>query len=338
MDNLKRIAKESGFKIRDAEPAILKNGLLAQRFKLEVGNKLMPFVAVEVDEIQICDSKIVRYIKEYAEFESIILVSNFLSHEVVSDLKEKRIGFIDRFNNVYIPIEFVSFGGEKKISRSTSELNEFLIGYLFFKKNGFLQLTQEEIGNKIKKSATTVNFLLKKMEQEEEILKFGTNKYAIKNIRKFFDDWRFLLKKFQSKNFKSRYSHPENESNYSLMNYHMFHPELIKDVAFGGPLTDTLRNGYLRNAQSFNLYCTEQSFGTVIEQFHLKPDPNGNIFIYESPIPLNDKDGFVHEAMLCAELLNDDDSRVREAGEERFGKLLSKLNTEDYERYYEKNL
>ena len=338
MDTVKRISKETGLKIREAEQTVLKNGLIANRFKLEVGNKLIPYIAIEVDDFQILDEKILAYIKEYAEFENIVIVSNFLSQDLTLELKEKKIGYMDRFNNIYLPVTLMSFSSEKKILRSTSDLNEFLLGYLFFKNNGFLQLTQEDIGSKIKKSATTVNFLLRKMEQEEKIIKFGSNKYAIKNVRSFFDDWRFLLKKFHNKNLKGRYFHPGKESSKSLVDYHSFRPDFVKEVSFGGAVIDEMKDGYIRNARSLNIYCPADSFSNVVEQLRLRPDPKGEISIYESPISLADKDGFVHDSLLCAELLNDDNPRIREAGEERLAKLLNKLNSEDYEKYYEKNL
>lgn len=335
MDNVKRIEKETGLKIRDAEATVLKNGLQANRFKLEVGNKLLSYVAIEADESQILDEKILGFIQEYAEFENVLLISNYMSADLIDVLQKKKIGYLDRFNNLYLPFEFIVSGSEKKVQRSTSELNEFLVGYLFFQHNGFLQMTQDEIGKKINKSATTVNFLLKKMEQEEDVIKFGLNGYAIKNPRSFFDRWRHLLRKFQSKNLKGQYSGAEPTKR--LIDTYLFRPDSLKEVSFGGPLVDELRDGYIVNANTVNVYTPVEYFSKVIEQLNLKPDSKGEIVIYESPMSLMDKDGFVHESLLCAELLNENHPRIREAGEERLEKFLKKLNGENYERYYEKN-
>ncbi len=333
MEFAKEIQKRTGLKVRDIEATVLRGGFYATRFKLEVGNNLLSFTAIEINDLQASDERVLRFIKEYSEFEHVVVVLNYISTIMIAEFQKNRIGYLDKFNNLYIPLDLVVTNLEKKVQRSTSELNEFLIGYLFFQHNGFVRMTQEDIGKWINKSASTVNFLLKKMEQEEEIVKFGLNGYALKNTRLFFDKWRHLLKKFQNKNLRGQYSSLDVTEkiiqNYSSME------KKWKDICFGGPAIDVLKNGYLRNVQSLNIYVSEEYFSEVIERLHLKPDTKGEITIYQSSVGLcENRNGFVHDSLLCAELLNDKNPRIREAGEERVERFLEKLSRENYERYY----
>src|SRR5690606_15085063 len=138
---------------------------------VKLGNMKLAVMFIEVPESFNFNNGI-KDIIALAEYERVIIYTTQLFDEEMKFLKENRIGYIDDQGHFYFPLEIMSsdsYESEEKraITRSPSMLNEFPIGYLFFKSFGLLDQTQADIGEVIGKSAATVNLVLKRMEKEK---------------------------------------------------------------------------------------------------------------------------------------------------------------------------
>jgi hypothetical protein len=282
----------------------------------------------------------IRDIIQLSEYERVIIYSSYLNEEQMRFLKEKGIGYIDNENHFYIPLHLISsdsfYSEEKKEqTRSSSVLNEFPIGYLFFKNHGLLDLTQAEIGELIGKSAATVNITLKSMEKENLIVKINDG-YHLTNIETYFERWRFILSQYKTKKeyarFKTKLSNDElidiasNELNDGLW-------------ALSGPRIDCIkRDGYLDNALEMSIFMETKSQKSLYKRLGLIPDNRGSVVLYPTRLDLRDRAQFAHDIIISAELMNSSDQRVKEAGEVRFKKYLNKAKKILNERHSGRNI
>lgn len=328
------INKQTGLKFSISDSVILRTGREAKRAYLKLGNMKLAVMLIEVPESFNLKNEI-RDLIQLAEYERVIIYTSHLLQDQMKALKESRIGYIDDHGHFYFPLDVVSsesYQSEEKreVARSSSTLNEFPIGFLFFKNSGLLDLTQAEIGELIGKSPATVNLVLKRMEKEGLIVKIEYG-YHLANLETYFDRWRFIVSQFKTKKEFARYK--TNLSDNQLREF-LFDKLLEGKWALSGPRIESLLDdGYLEHAEEFSIFIEAKSQKGLMKDLKLIPSSKGEVTLYPSFIDLRDKGQFAHEIVICAELFNSNNPRIREAGERRFEKYLAHAKKVMNERF-----
>jgi hypothetical protein len=329
-----QINKYTGFDFKMINAMLLQNGRKVQRASLRLGNMTFAVLFIEVPEIFNFNSEI-KDIVTLAEYEKVIIHTAMLQSEEMSFLKEKRIGYIDDQGHFYFPLDIISndlFEAKEHldIKRSPSILNEFPIGFLFFKNFGLLEHTQAEIGKLINKSAATVNLVLKRMEKEQQIVKID-NGYHLANLENYFERWRFIISQYKA---KSAYSRFQSElSDEELKSFLKEKQSEGKWSLSGARIEALLDDGYLQGAKDLSVFFEVESQKKIYKDLKLIPSAAGEVILYPSALDLREQGQMVHEILVSAELLSSNNSRVKEAGQKRFEKYLIKAKKVINERF-----
>jgi DNA-binding Lrp family transcriptional regulator len=265
-DVSKLVNKQTGLKLSVLDSVILKTGREAYRASLKVGTRQLAITLVELpDSSSLTDE--LEDLEHLSEIERVIILTPHLLQDQMNELRARGIGYIDESGNYSIPIEIVSnyraLEYKNKSNRASSILNEFLIGFLFFKNFGLLEKTQLEVAELIGKSPTTVNFVLKKMEAEGFIVKTERG-YHLTNIENYFERWKYILSEYKAKNRIGKYRHKaflpregEKKWNFSL----------------SGPFADTLNSsGYLAQAEELTVFVETKNTLEVVKDLKLIPE------------------------------------------------------------------
>jgi hypothetical protein len=328
------ISQKTGLNFSIADSVVLRTGRKAKRATLKLGSMKLSVMFIEV-------SKTFNFLEEFkdilglSEYERVIIYTSQLLDEEKKFLKEHRIGYIDYLGNFYFPLDIVSGDSAKTeelriVARSPSALNEFPIGFLFFQNFGLLEITQADIGKQIGKSAATVNLVLKRMEREKLIVKTDKG-YHLANIENYFERWRFITSQYKSKfehgRFKSQLSDEEFKM---LLKSHLSESKW----AFSGPRVETLLgDGYLQEAKELSIFIEMKSQKALFKDLKLVPSNTGEIVVYSSTFDLREKGQVAHEILICAELFNSNNPRIKEAGQRRFEKYFVQAKKVMNERF-----
>lgn len=332
------INKQTGLKFSISDSVVLRTGREAMRAHLKLGHMNLAIMLIEVPESFNFKNEIKDLI-QLAEYERVIIYSSQLFHEDMKYLKENRIGYIDDYGHFYFPLDVISsesYQSEEKraVARVSSTLNEFPLGYLFFKNYGLLELTQAEIAELIGKSPATVNIVLKRMEKEKLIVKIE-NGYHLANIENYFDRWRFIVSQFKTKNEYARFK--TKLSDNEIIEF-MNKKNSESKWALSGPKIESLMSdGYLEHAEEFSVFMEVKSQKGLYRDLKLIPSSKGEVTVYSSFVDLRDKGQFAHEIVICAELFNSNNPRIKEAGERRFAKYLEQAKKVMNERFGNKD-
>lgn len=328
------INKQTGLNFSVADSVVFRTGRKARRASLKLGNMNLAVMFIEVPETFNLENEI-KDIVTLAEYERVIIYTAQLFDDEMKFLKEKRIGYIDDHGHFYFPLEIISrdsYESEEKraVARSSSTLNEFPIGFLFFKNFGLLEQTQADIGELIGKSAATVNLVLKRMEKEKLIVKTDKG-YHLASIENYFERWRFIISQYKAKSvygqFKSQLSDDELK---------IFFKDRSSESkwALSGPRVETLLDdGYLQEAKDLSIFIETKSQKGLYKDLKLFPSSSGEITLYPSTLDLRDKGQVAHEIIISAELLNSNNPRIKEAGQRRFEKYLAQAKKVMNERF-----
>ncbi len=328
------ISQKTGLNFSIADSVVLRTGRKAKRASLKLGSMKLSVLFIEVPRnLNVLEE--FKDILRISEYERVIIYTSQFHDEEMKFLKEHRIGYIDHLGNFYFPLEIVSSDSAKSeelrsVIRSPSTLNEFPIGLLFFQNFGLLESTQADIGKQIGKSAATVNLVLKRMEREKLIVKIDKG-YHLANIENYFERWRFITSQYKSKFEQGRFkSQLTDEELKILLKSHLTESKL----AFSGPRVETLlEDGYLQEAKELSIFIEKKSQKALYKDLKLTPSSNGEIVLYSSTFDLREKGQFAHEILICAELFNSNNPRIKEAGQRRFEKYFAQAKKVMNERF-----
>ncbi len=324
------IRRETGLDLMVSDSVILRNGRRAERAYINLGEIKLGVLLVEVNE----SFKILQEIKDLiqlAQYERVIIHTSHLLPEQMEGLKEEKIGFIDDYGHYFIPLEVVSSEAySKESTRSSSMLNEFPLGFLFFKNYGLLELTQAEIGNLIGKSPATINIVLKRMQSENLIVKIEQG-YHLANIENYFDRWCFIVSQYKNRKAYGKYSSIISDKDLKELQFKKL-PE--RKWALSGPRIECLlRDGHLEHAEEFSIFMEVKSQIGLMKDLKLIPSSIGEITLYPTFIDLCQEGHFAHEIVISAELINSNNPRIKEAGKKRFEKYLREAKKVINERF-----
>jgi hypothetical protein len=337
MEVSKVINKQTGLSFSVADSVVLRTGRIAKRASLKLGNMKLAVMFIEVPESFNFNNEI-KDIIALAEHERVIIYTTQLFDNEMKFLKENRIGYVDDHGHFYFPLEIISTDSyesveQRAVTRSPSTLNEFPIGFLFFKNFGLLEQTQADIGELIGKSAATVNLVLKRMEKEKLIVKTDKG-YHLASIENYFERWRFIISQYKAKSvygrFKSQLSDDELKD---------FFKEKSSEGkwALSGPRVETLLDdGYLQEAKDLSIFIDMKAQKGLYKDLKLIPSNSGEIALYPSILDLREKGQIAHEIIISAELLNSNNPRIKEAGQRRFEKYLAQAKKVMNERFGDK--
>jgi len=329
------ISRKTGLNFSIADSVVLRTGREVKRASVKLGSMKLAVMLIEVPESFNFKDEI-KDIIALAEYERVIVHTSQLFDEEMKYLKEKKIGYIDDLGHFYFPLEIMSSDSmdseeqRSTITRSPSALNEFPIGFLFFRNFGLLEQTQADIGELIGKSAATVNLVLKRMEKDKLIVKTDKG-YHLANIENYFERWRFIISQYKSKFVYGRFKSLLSDEELKLLfNSHL--PE--GKWAISGPRVETLLDdGYLQEAKDLSIFIETKSQKGLYKDLKLVPSNNGEILLYPSTLDLREKGQIAHDIVISAELFNSNNPRIKEAGERRFEKYLVQAKKVMNERF-----
>lgn len=320
MSNISEIINAcTGLNFEIADSVILRHGRRAERAYIKLGDFKIAFMFIDLRASSI-KAQEMQDLYDLSEYERIIIYSSHLLNAQMKELRNKKIGYIDEHENFYIPLDVVSsnikFSNENTApTRSSSTLNEFPIGYLFLKNYGLLALTQADIGKQLDKSPATVNLVLKRMEREKLIVKTDRG-YHLTNLENYFDRWRFVLSQYKARKEYARYVTKLNDSELKKLLFEKIQEE---KWALSGPKVESLLgDGYLEAALDLSIFVDTKSQNAMMKKLKLIPDPKGEITVYPTTLDFRDKGQLAHDIVSCAELINSNNPRVKEAGVRRF--------------------
>lgn len=328
------ISQKTGLNFSVADSVVLRTGRKVRRASVKLGNMKLAVMLIEVPE-SFNFTEEIKDIISLAEYERVIIYTSQLFDEEMKSLKENKIGYIDDLGHFYFPLEIVSSDSvesedQRSVMRSPSALNEFPIGFLFFKNFGLLETTQADIGELIGKSAATVNLVLKRMEKEKLIVKTDKG-YHLANIENYFERWRFIISQY-----KSKFEYGRFKSQLSDEQLKIFFKSHLSEAkwAISGPRVETLlEDGYLQEAKDLSIFMETKSQKSLYKDLKLIPSNNGEIVLYSSALDLREKGQIAHEIVISAELINSNNPRIKEAGQRRFEKYLAQAKKVMNERF-----
>ncbi len=342
MNILKQIQERTGLDFSSEEIVQFKTGLNARRVYFKLGNVNMAFLFVELKNPNLYrsykdDFEDIVFISRY---EKILIYKSEINHEEEFRLKQNRIGYIDDSGKVFLPLDIDMDGRDsvyenyKKPTRFTGLEGEFLVSFLLLKNYGLLEATQSEIGKLIGKSASTVNLILKKMEEDKFVIKTEKG-YALGNVEFYLDRFKFLLSEYKSKHYYASYetSISDNELQEKIYSYR----ENSKWAVSGPRIDSIIEGGYLNNAKEFSIYIEIKSQTGLMSDLKLIPSNRGRIKLYSTDISLADNAHVAHEIIQSMDLLSHNDSRINEAGHYKLKKYLEKYKVAQFERFNIKN-
>lgn len=317
----------TGLELKITESVVMRSGREVRRGALKVGNANLAVTIIEIPELFNLDQEL-KDVLSLAEIERVIVLSPYLLEEDMKFLKDHKIGYIDNSGHIYLPLEislnnWSEFTQQSKDleSKSPSILNEFHIGFLFFRNYGILSQTQAELSEIIHKSKATVNITLKRMEKENLVVRTKQG-YQLSSLESYFDRWRFIVAQYKLRTEYGRFkSLLEEEEMKDLLR--IYSTENLWAISGSGAET-FLDDGYLEGAKDMSIFVEKTSQKSLYKNLKLIPNNTGHIVMYPTNVDLRENGQFAHEILISAELLNSTNPRIKEAGERRLAKYLEK--------------
>jgi hypothetical protein len=333
-DTSEAINKQTGINLQVLDSVVLRSGLKAERAYILIGEVRLALMLIKFDE-SFNFSLEIKNLLSLAEYERVVIYSSRLLKTQMNELKEKKIGYIDDLGHFYIPLDLQSSDPTpstliKESRRSPSALNEFPIGYLFFKNFGLIDSTQAEIAELIGKSTATVNLVFKRMEKEKHIVKIEKG-YHITNLENYFDRWRFILSQYKNSKEFPRFTSKLNDQELRQLQ-----SEKISDEhwALSGPKAESLlEDGYLESASECSIFFEAKSEKRMMKYLKLIPNLKGEITTFPTILDVRNKGQFANDIVISAELINSNNPRLKEAGKRRFEKYIREANEVINERF-----
>ncbi len=277
--------------------------------------------------IEIKDEKFICIAKKYAKNESNdalkelvtnvnddahkILIADHLPQNKAEFLRRNKINYLDAAGNAYIETDslFVMVEGKKpKVTFANNQTRAFqetglkLLLLLISQPNS-LALTYRKLASKTGVSTGSVSNILKELEEENYLLRFG-HKKILKNKEELINRWVTNYKDYLKPRIKRQRMRALGDFNSKdLLGSNL-------DFYFGGEPGGELLTKRLK-PKDYIIYSNED-IKTIAQNLKLVPDESGNIELYQKfwTAEIADKDSKVAPKLVVyADLLNTGNNR-----------------------------
>ncbi len=232
----------------------------------------------------------------------VLLVAKQISPNLIAELRKNNINTLDQSGNTSIIHESlrIVIKGEK-VARQPGEIAtpsrlfkdaglKFLFGILT--NPGMINYTYREMQEFIDVSLGSIKNCLEDMNNNGFLIKSGS-KRVLNKRSEIIDRWVVSYNEtLKPKLFLKRMSFKDNTSWKSI--------QFPDNTHWGGEPASNLLNGFLI-PEDFTVY-TREKIGQLVRS-GLRPDENGNVFVYEKFWISNNSDNFVPKLLVYADLM-----------------------------------
>ena len=257
-------------------------------FEIVFDNKKDEFEIVVKKDLSGIDSihSLVKFFPPGGERGKRIVLTQYISKEIVYLLKEKKINFLDTYGNAYIQTDNVFiFTMDKHRVRKKANTRVRRAFYTSGLKLIFTLLNNPELVNenyrRLSKisgvSLGSIGWIITDLKDMNYLLLMDKNKKKLINKEKLFEKWiEGYVDRLRPNLLRGHYRFAKDEirkNQISAMDE--FHYTL-----WGGEIAAELCTGYLK-AERLTLYTTG-NIVDIIKKFKLIPDPNGPVEILDA--------------------------------------------------------
>ncbi len=273
-----------------------------------------------------------------------LLVTRNLSTQVIDQLLERNIEFIDVNGNVYLNSSEIYIIVRNQILKENTnkslEITALVLQVIYFilkdpsiiasdGVNGSYEKIDCLIGSGI--TPKTVKNTLEKL-QELDYIKRTRKGYEIIDYIKLLERWELgYAERLRSKLLIGKFRYIGRQSFLEIENtLKLYAPKY--NYLIGGELAASIMTQYLRPVGATLHIHKDHNYFPLVVDLRLKPDPEGNIEIHQRFDKQSDQhdhneefSSLIHPLLVHAELVRTGDSRLKETAQLIFDKYIEKI-------------
>ena len=261
-----------------------------------------------------------------------LLITHYLSNPAVDRLVSQGIEFVDTAGNIYLnnPAAYVLVRGkprpkEKPASGSKITATTLELIYILLKSPKMLDSPYRELANAAGVALGSIGNALKNLHQLGYLQRLREGSYRITNYIKLLERWEMgYAETLRPKLLLGTFT-PTSGRSFSEVAQNIIQQAKDDNFLIGGELGAALATSYL-HPQSATLHI-EDNYRAIATKLRLKPSTQGEIIFIKQfghqnfwhdfrPDPLADP------LLIHAELLSENNDRLRETAERLFSKYI----------------
>lgn len=317
-ENLEKLTQ---FKLEIEERETQDGYQIDAKVKLHLPDETLEFFAEIKKEVR---THQLPRIYELAETNKpFLLIGGQIFPNVKEKLRDKGINWIDGAGNMYIRTEdhflFVdhneTFHVNVERDRAFTKTGLKVV-FLFLLDETWLQKTYREIAETADVALGTIGYVINGLKKRKYLVKKDKKNYQLVRKEELMEEWiaayeTELKPKLHKGNFE--FIDEEIAADWKKM-------ELDDQTLWGGEAGAELLTGMLR-PQVLTLYTTHGK-GSIMKQFRLKPDPDGNVQVYEPFWNIEEDQEIAPPQAIYADLILTGDERNFKIAEKIYGEFI----------------
>ncbi|MBW4510311.1 MAG: hypothetical protein KME64_27900 [Scytonematopsis contorta HA4267-MV1] len=269
----------------------------------------------------------------------LLLITRYLCDSAIEQLINENIEFIDSFGNIYInnpPIYILIRAKNRPKAKSLSSWQitptTLKVIYILLKKPDILTFSFENLADAAETTLETIKYTLENLYKLGYLMRQPKGRYRIANYMKLFERWEIgYVETLRPKLLIGTFT-PALGRTFSQMKESIIQLAKEDNLLIGGELGAELAMPYLI-AKSSTLHVND-SYSRIAAKLKLKPSPQGEIiflqqFGKQNYGSYNRLEPIADPLLIHAELLLDNDDRVRETAERFFNKFIQYTQQND---------
>lgn len=248
--------------------------------KLLLPDRVLAFQAEIKAEVRVHQlPRIYEMAKTNAPF---LLIGGEIFPDIKDKLKEHGINWIDGAGNMCIKGKdhLIFIDHNKPVRAKTKKDRAFTktglkVIFLFLQDEMWLQNTYREIAEAADVALGTIGYVMNGLKKKRYLVKKDEKRYQIVRKKDLLDDWMTAFEtELKPKLHKGNFTFIDDDLAQNWKNL-----ELDDYTVWGGETAGALLTDMLK-PQILTLY-TRHNKGKIMKNFNLKPDPDGNVHVYE---------------------------------------------------------
>ncbi len=240
----------------------------------------------------------------------LMVIAKKLYPKVKDKLREMNIAYLEENGNIFLKKEslFIWIETQKPVDSNKQKGNRAFtktglkVVFAFLNDKELVNKTQREIADKAGVALGNIPKVISGLESTGFLLKLKNKQYSWENREELLSRW---ITEYESKlkpgSFRNRYSLRKPWQEITLN---------TQETVWGGePAADLLTN-YLRPG-AYTIY-TKESNQKLIRNYGLKPDKEGNVWVYDKFFKTGEAEKTAPPLLVYADLMLSDDKRCRE--------------------------
>lgn len=251
------------------------------KLELKLNNTTIKFNADIKQEVR---GNNLPQIKADAErYDPLIVVAQYILPKIKEELRENGIAYLETNGNIFLKQKenFVWLEGQKTIPPHIEKNNRVFtktglkILFYYLMNEELLNFPYRDIAKLTGVALGNINYVMTGLKEQDFLLKLDKNKYKFQNKKELLDKWITAYEKKLKPGLDiGRFRFVKTDDFITWQNL----PLNTKRTKWGGEPGGDLLTHYLKPAE-LSLYTTETR-NELIRNYHIAPDPQGNIRAY----------------------------------------------------------